>query len=435
VPKDSGLASDVTTAQQRRTELLARVLTLETEIAELTARKKEIANNASNREASFLRSPECEKHLRHFIDSNIVPVVRCNIYGDILELNDATVRLLGYEREEFLSGKIKWTDITPPEYIETDETAIAQVKAFGPVTPFEKAFIRKDKTRVPVLCLVSVADPTGDDCLSFMLDLTDKKQAEAQLKASESQFRLLAEAIPQIVWISNLDGKTLYCNQRFYELLGLQRADDDGYLWFKALHPDDRRKFFVHAKEVQRQKGTLEIKGRLRLKSGAYHWSLFRAIPMTDLHSQEIRWFGTCTDIEQQMQTEATIRKSELKFRTLADAIPQIVWTANPDGQIDFFNHRWFEYTGLTLEQSQTEGWQLLIHPDDMDKYMREWRKAIMTGDTYEMEFRLKRAVGLGKSKGNPYRWHLGRAVALRGSDGSVVKWFATWTEIESQKR
>jgi PAS domain S-box-containing protein len=156
---------------------------------------------------------------------------------------------------------------------------------------------------------------------------------------------------------------------------------------------------------------------------------------MTDLHSQEIRWFGTCTDIEHQMQNEATIRKSESKFRTLADAIPQIVWTANPDGQIDFFNHRWFEYTGLTLEQSQREGWQLLIHPDDLDKYMREWRKALMTGDTYEMEFRLKRAVGLGNSKGNPYRWHLGRAVALRGSDGGVVKWFATWTEIEAQKR
>jgi PAS domain S-box-containing protein len=435
VAKDSGLASNLATAQERRSELSMRALALETEIAELKAQKEELANNTGQNKHSFLRSPEIENHLRHFIDSNIVPIMRCNIHGDVVEVNDATVRMLGYQREEFLSGKVKWTDITPPECSETDETAIAQVKAAGPVTPFEKIYVKKDKTRIPLLIIVTASDSTGEDCLAFLLDRTDQKQAEAQLKASESQFRLLAEAIPQIVWISNLDGKTLYCNQRFYEVLGQKRADDDGYLWFKALHPEDRRKFFEHAKVVQREKGTLEIKGRLRQKSGDYHWCLFRAIPINDLHSHEIRWFGTCTDIEHQIQAEETIRKSEAKFRTLADAIPQIVWTANPDGQIDFFNHRWFEYTGLTLEQSQNEGWQLLIHPDDMNKYMHEWRKALMTGDTYEMEFRLKRAIGIGKSKGNPYRWHLGRAVALHGSDGSVVKWFATWTEIETQKR
>ena len=227
----------------------------------------------------------------------------------------------------------------------------------------------------------------------------------------------------------------MYCNQRFYEVLGLKRSDDDGFLWFKALHADDRRRFFEKAKITQRNKGTLEVQGRMRLKNGEYHWCLFRAIPMTDLHTREVRWFGTCTDIEQQVRAEEKIRQSEAKFRTLADAIPQIVWTADADGQIDFFNHRWFEYTGLTLEQSQNNGWQLLIHPDDKERYMREWAKALMTGDTYEMEFRLKRAVGLGNSKGNAYRWHLARAVALREGNGNVIKWFATWTEIEAQKR
>jgi PAS domain S-box-containing protein len=422
--------------QERQRELKARAKELEHEISRLkAARSGVIESRSDDNPDSFLRSPECEDHLRHFIDSNIVPIMRCNIHGDVVEINDATVRLLGYEKEEYSSGKVKWTTITPPEFLESDETAIAQLKADTPVVPFEKAFVRKDKTRVPVLVIVSAFDSTGEDCLAFLLDLTDKKHAEAQLKASESQFRLLAEAIPQIVWVSDLDGKTLYCNQRFYELTGLKRADDDGYLWFKALHPDDRRKFFEHAITTRTEKGTLEIKGRIRQKNGEYHWSLFRAIPMVEMVSKEVRWFGTCTDIEHQVQTEEVIRKSELKFRTLADAIPQIVWTANPDGEIDFFNHRWFEYTGLSLEQSQNDGWQLLIHPDDLHKYMKEWRKALMTGDTYEMEFRLKRAFGLSRSRDNPYRWHLGRAVAMRDSNGNIVKWFATWTEIETQKR
>jgi PAS domain S-box-containing protein len=110
------------------------------------------------------------------------------------------------------------------------------------------------------------------------------------------------------------------------------------------------------------------------------------------------------------------------------------VFTANAAGEIDFFNDRWFEFTGLTLAQSQNDGWQLLIHPDDLDKYMTEWNKALETGDSHEIEFRLRRAVGIKSMKNHVYRSHLARAVALRGTDGEVIKWFATWTEIEGQR-
>ena len=80
----------------------------------------------------------------------------------------------------------------------------------------------------------------------------------------------------------------------------------------------------------------------------------------------------------------------------MANAIPQIVWTAKSDGTIDFFNDRWFEYTGLTYEQSTDNGWLLLIHPDDRTQYFEGWRNALATGDSYEVEFRLKRAVETG---------------------------------------
>ncbi len=414
---------------------MQKISQLEKAIVQARAAKQSLADSRIDTHTSFLRSPECEKHLRHFIDSNIVAVKRSNINGDIYEANDACVRLLGYDKEELVSGKIKWTDITPPEYRELEEIAIAQIKATGRATPWEKVLIRKDKKHVPVLIIVTGSDTTGEDCLVFLIDMTDKKNAEARLKASEAQFRLLAEAIPQIVWISDRDGKTHYCNQRFYDLTGLKREEENGFLWLRAIHPDDRQMFIQEARNSERLDLPFEVKGRFRMRSGKYHWSLFRAIPMHDPITKESRWFGTCTDIDDQIKTEELIRKSEAKFRTLADAIPQIVWTANGCGEIDFFNQRWFEYTGLTLEQSLNNGWQLLIHPDDLSRYMSEWRKALMTGDSHEIEFRLKRAVGVGKSKGNSYRWHLGRAVALRGREGHVVKWFATWTEIESQKR
>ena len=156
--KDSGLASDLTRAQKRRAQLLARENALKKEIAELSKTQEQTGNSSPAKE-SFLRSPKCEEHLRHFIDSNIVPILRCNIHGDIVEVNDAMVRLLGYEREEYLSGKVKWTNITPPEYRELDLKAIEQLKETGRVTPFEKAYVDKNRKRIPVLVIVNAATP------------------------------------------------------------------------------------------------------------------------------------------------------------------------------------------------------------------------------------------------------------------------------------
>jgi PAS domain S-box-containing protein len=146
------------------------------------------------------------------------------------------------------------------------------------------------------------------------------------------------------------------------------------------------------------------------------------------------KWIGTATDINEQKRIEQELRDREMRFRMLADGIPQIVWTATNDGVIDFFNHRWLEYTGLTIEQSLDNGWHLLIHPADLEQYKERWSNALKTGETYEFEFRLKRAVGFKKNS-NGYRWHLCRAVPLRSSSGRIVKWFATWTEIHEQRK
>ena len=173
--------------------------------------------------------------------------------------------------------------------------------------------------------------------------------------------------------------------------------------------------------------------GRLIDKNGHYVWILVRSLPIKDSAGRVTKWFGTSTDINDQKRAEVELRASETSFRTLADAIPHIVWTANSAGEIDFFNHRWIEYTGLTIEQSLNDGWQLLIHPDDLPGYLVEWTHALQTGSTYERSFRLKRALGIKSKSSNPYRRHLGRAVPLRGKDGKIMKWFATWTEIEHQ--
>ncbi|MDT4954021.1 MAG: hypothetical protein QOJ02_2159 [Acidobacteriota bacterium] len=132
----------------------------------------------------------------------------------------------------------------------------------------------------------------------------------------------------------------------------------------------------------------------------------------------------------QEIQTALeTLRETEARYRYLADSLPLIVWTAKPDGYLDYYNRRWFEYTGLTMEQTQGWGWQPVLHPDDVEGCLRRWSKAVETGQAYEIEYRFRRASD------GAYRWHLGRAVPMRDESGEIVKWFGTATDIDDHKR
>ena len=112
----------------------------------------------------------------------------------------------------------------------------------------------------------------------------------------------------------------------------------------------------------------------------------------------------------------------------LAQAIPQIVWTATADGRVDFTNRRWLEYSGLTQQQAEGWKWSESLHPDDLDRSTRAWDDSIATGAIYEVEYRLRRADGA-------YRWFLARSELVRTEGGEIVKWFGTCTDIDDQKR
>jgi PAS domain S-box-containing protein len=120
--------------------------------------------------------------------------------------------------------------------------------------------------------------------------------------------------------------------------------------------------------------------------------------------------------------------QSAHRYRFLADAMPQIVWTSKPDGNLDYCNERWFNYTGMTIEQTK-DGWKHVIHPDDLQNCIERWTRAFKTACDYEVEYRFKRATD------GAYRWHLGRAFPMRNEDGEIVQWVGTCTDIDDQKR
>ncbi len=139
------------------------------------------------------------------------------------------------------------------------------------------------------------------------------------------------------------------------------------------------------------------------------------------------RLVGAATDITERTQAAEVLRQSEERFRTLADAVPQIVWMTGPDGLNIYFNQQWVDYTGLSLEESYGDGWNIPFHPDDQQRAWDAWQHAVKTDGVYALECRLRRADGV-------YGWWLVRGASLHDADGHVVNWFGTCTDIQDLK-
>ncbi len=124
---------------------------------------------------------------------------------------------------------------------------------------------------------------------------------------------------------------------------------------------------------------------------------------------------------------EADLAASEERFRVLADAMPQMVWSTRPDGYHDYYNARWYDFTGATSGETAGNGWNGEFHPEDQDRAWAFWRHSLATGEPYEIEYRLRRFDG-------EYRWTLGRALPLRDEQGRIRRWFGTCTDIHDQR-
>ena len=133
--------------------------------------------------------------------------------------------------------------------------------------------------------------------------------------------------------------------------------------------------------------------------------------------------------VAEREQARAAVRESKERFRQLADAMPQIVWAARPDGTVDYYNSQWHDYTGAPADAAGDAGWELVLHPDDLSATREAWGRSVRTGGLHEAEYRLKRAAD------GAFRWHLARALPIRDAAGSIVRWFGTCTDVHDYKQ
>ena len=244
-----------------------------------------------------------------------------------------------------------------------------------------------------------------------------------------SQFLFLAEVIPQLVWITDLEGYHTYFNQHWIDFTGYDvEASKGTEMWNNLLHPDDRQRARDRWNRSLRTGEFYEIEYRFLSKEGGYRWFLGQALPQRDAAGTIVRWFGTCTDIQEQKEKEEQLRQREQELTTLANAIPQMAWMVEPSGYIFWYNERWYDYTGTTLEQMRGWGWQAAMHPNYVDGITERLNRAFETEEPWQDTYPIR-------SKTGDYRWFLSRAVPLRDENGKVLRWFGTNTDVTEQKQ
>ncbi len=241
-------------------------------------------------------------------------------------------------------------------------------------------------------------------------------------------FQSLIENALDIITIVDADRTIRYESPAIEPTLGYGREDLNGQFCLAYVHPDDLAYVSDTFDELlQRPGATLSVEYRFRHADGS--WRLLESRGRNLLHDESVAGIViNSRDITDARQAEAALRGGEQRYRFMAESIPQIVWTANPNGRRDYYNQRWMEYTGLTLEQTLAGGARQIVFAEDLQPTRTAWAQALQTGGEYQIEHRLRGRDGM-------YRWFLTRATPMRNGDGGIVKWFGTATDIDAQKR
>ena len=261
-----------------------------------------------------------------------------------------------------------------------------------------------------------------------IMDITARKEAELAASRAAAEFEALAENVNQLAWMAHPDGSIFWFNRRWYEFTGMAPGE---------IHRNTAARTLVHPDHVERVRATWSecfARGErwedtfpLRGADGGYRWFLTRAEPIRDESGAIVRWFGTNTDVTEQMQTAEALAESEARFRVMFDTMPALVFVTSPSGEYVDVNEGFRSYTGCTTEELLEERWLAVLHPDDHDRAREIWGGAVRAQTVYIAEHRFRRRDGA-------FRWHLVRGLPVRDERGEVRSWIGACVDIHERR-
>jgi PAS domain S-box-containing protein len=259
-----------------------------------------------------------EDKIRRLVEAGILGIYFATVEGGIVEANHAFLQMLQYDRQDLLSGRLRWADLTPPEWRERDECSMAEFLATGVFQAYEKEYFRKDGSRVPVL-VGGARVQSANEGVVFVLDLSEQKRAEGKIREQETELRQIVDLAPQLIAVYGPNLERLYANRTALDFLGMSLDEWRHKSFGASAHPDDSERFKTY-KDRALSSGTAdELELRLRKHDGSYRWFLARLNPLRDEQGQITRWYFTATDIEDRKQTEDSLRRENVALREEID--------------------------------------------------------------------------------------------------------------------
>ena len=263
--------------------------------------------------------------------------------------------------------------------------------------------------------------------MAILQDVTEAVLAHKKIAQSEKKFEAAILAVEGIIWTNNENGEMIGQQPGWAKLTGQHLEEYQSYGWTNAVHPEDVQPTIEAWNQAVTNRSTFVFEHRVKTKENGWRLFSIKAVPVFDETGVVQQWVGVHTDITEQREAVQKIKESEGRFRLLADSLPQHIRTSNPEGNLTYFNQSVFDYSGLTIEQINKDGWIQILHPDDREQNIKEWTNAITTGKDFLLEHRFRKHDG-------EYRWHLSRAIPQKDEHGKIQMWVGTSTDIQDQK-
>jgi two-component system, chemotaxis family, CheB/CheR fusion protein len=351
-----------------------------------------------------------------------------DIYKDVVEKKVTTYLEKHYDQDNidfFLS-------------IQANPLHDGFVVTFEDITVRKKAEIELQEKNKALIKANKMLENAQNQLQEINEDL-DKKVLERnhELIILNERFNLINKVTNDVIWDWDLETGNLWWNEGMQTLFGYDKEEIEPLIesWTNRIHTEDLKRTVdsIH-KAIGDKDEQWSEEYRFIKKNGQYLYIFDRALILKDDSGKPYRLIGSMMDISKIKLAEKELREANQQlfkvlkeYQFVTDMIPQIIWTTNADGYHEFFNQRWYDFTGLNQDESIDIGWSKVLHPDDYNQTLDVWKDSLKSGKPYEVEYRFKRHDGI-------YRWFLGRALPLINQNGEIINWFGTCTDIHDLK-
>lgn len=384
------------------------------------------------RTAKALR--ESERFRRSMLDNLFAFAGVLALDGTLLEANRAPLEAAGIDIEDVRGRKFwdcPWWSYS--EDVREEVRAACERAVRGEIVRYDTTIRVAGDSRMRIdFQLSPLRDEDGrvTHLIPSAIDITERKRAEAELLESEERLRKMVEASPFPAMIHAEGGRVLVVNTAWTRLSGYS-PDEISTIdaWTSRAYGERGPAMKAHIEREVHPIDQPVSEGEYVIRTAAGPsrvWEFFSAPVGREREGRRLV-LSTAVDVTERTRAEDALRESEARFRALADNMSQLAWMSDGDGWVFWYNQRWIEYTGTTLEEMRSVGWPRVHHPDHVDRVVARIRRCFETGEPWEDTFPLR-------GKDGQYRWFLSRARPIRDDAGRLIWWIGTHTDITAQR-